>query len=147
MVFLMQKPADCEQILEIKDKTSVTIIKEFMPDGVKLQFNSVGETKGRYQAQHTETVDIVQKMDGTNEWESRSIDVTREGDMVMISGKGMGRMDGFQGEYTFMTQSTKLAWLNGTKAYAEGMSDMRSNTATIKVYAVKEEMAKATVPM
>jgi hypothetical protein len=143
----MQKPADCEQILEIKDRTSVTIIKEFMQDGAKLQFNSVGETKGRYQAQHTETVDIVQKMDGTNEWESRAIDVTHEGDMVMISGKGMGRMDGFQGEYMFMTQSPNLAWLNGTKAYVEGMSDMRNNTATIKVYAVKEEMAKASAPM
>ncbi len=143
----MQKPADCEQILEIKDKTAVTIIKEFMNDGVKIQFNSVGESKGRYQAQHTETVDIVQKMDGTNEWESRAIDVTHDGDIIMISGKGMGKMDTFQGEYTFMTQSPKLAWLNSSKAYAEGMTDMRSNQATIKVYAVREEMSQAAAPM
>ncbi len=143
----MQKPADCEQILEIKDKTSVTIIKEFLQDGMKIQFNSVGESKGRYQAQHTETVDIIQKMDGTNEWESRAIDVTREGDIIMISGKGTGKMDTFQGEYTFMTQSPRMAWLNSSKAYAEGMTEMRSNQATIKVYAVREEMAEAAAPM
>ncbi len=144
---LMQKPEDCELILEIKDKNSVTIIKEFTNDGAKLQFNSVGETKGRYQAQHTETVDIIQKIDGTNDWESRAIDVTRDGDTIMISGNGTGRMETFQGEYKFMTTSKNLAWLNSSKAYAEGSSDMRSGVATIKVYAVKEEAAKAAAPM
>ncbi len=142
----MQKPEDCEQILEIKDTTSVTIIKEFLKDGIKIQFNSLGETKGRYSASHTETVDIVQKMDGTNEWESRAIDSTKEGDLILISGKGVGRMNTFQGEYTFMTQSPKLAWLNNTKTYAEGIADMVSNVATIKVYAVKQ-MAEAPTPM
>jgi hypothetical protein len=118
-----------------------------MQDGVKIQFNSIGESKGRYQAQHTETVDILRKMDGTNEWESRVIDVTREGDTIMISGKGVGKMDTFQGEYTFMTQSPKLAWLNSSKPYAEGMTDMRSNQATIKIYAVREEMTHPAAPM
>jgi hypothetical protein len=133
---------NCELILEISDKTSVTIIKEFLKDGVKIQFNSVGETKGKYSAAHTETVDILQKMDGTNEWESRAIDATKEGDMIMISGKGVGTMAGFQGEYTFMTMSKKLAWLNTTKAYVEGTSDMQKNEANIKVYAIKQ-IAKA----
>ena len=134
----MQKPENCEQILEIKDKTSVTIIKEFTREGAKIQFNSVGEVKGSYSGTHTETVDILQKSDGTNEWESRAIDVTREGDIIMVSGKGIGRMETFQGEYMFMTNSKKLSWLNNTKAYAEGTSDMRMGEATIKVYAVKE---------
>ena len=87
---------------------------------------------------HTETVDIIQRMDGTNEWESRAIDTTHEGDIIMISGKGTGKMETFQGEYKFMTNSKKLSWLNSSKAYAEGMSDMRSGEATIKVYAVRE---------
>jgi hypothetical protein len=143
----MQKPEDCELILEIKDKANVTIIKEFMKDGVKIQFNSMGQTDGRYSAMHTETVDIIQRMDGTNDWESRAIDSTRDGDIIMISGKGTGKMDTFQGEYTFMTNSKKLAWLNNTKGYAEGMSDMVNNQATIKVYAVREEMAEAAAPM
>jgi hypothetical protein len=142
----MQKPVDCEQILEIKDKTSVTIIQEFMKDGVKMQYNSLGQTKGRYNANHTETVDIVQKMDGTNEWESRSIDVTQNGETILISGKGVGRMNTFQGEYTFMTQTKELAWLNNTTAYAEGSVDMVSNVANIKVYAVKPT-AQVAAPM
>jgi len=123
-----------EKILEIKDKNAVTIIKEFTPDGSKIQFNSTGEVKGKYSGMHTETVDILQKMDGTSEWESRAIDTTREGDIIMISGKGTGKMDKFEGEYTFMTGSKKLAWLNSTKARAEGTADMRGGGATIQVY-------------
>ena len=140
----MQKPADCELMLEIQDKAIVTIIKEFTNEGAKIQFNSVGQVKGRYNAMHTETVDILQKMDGTNEWESRAIDTTSEGDIIMISGKGMGRMETFQGEYMFMTNSKNLSWLNSSKAYAEGTSDMRNGGASIKVYAVKEMAEKPT---
>ncbi len=35
----------CEQFLEITDKTVVTIIKEFMKDEVKTQFNSTGDKR------------------------------------------------------------------------------------------------------
>jgi hypothetical protein len=49
----MERPADCEKILEIKDKNAVTIIKEVLPDGLKIQFNSAGETSGKYSAMHT----------------------------------------------------------------------------------------------
>ena len=137
---------NCEQILEIKDKTVVTIIKEFTKDGAKIQFNSVGETKGKYSARHIETVDVLQKMDGTSEWESRAMDVTSDGDVIMLSGKGVGNMASFQGELSLMTMSKKLAWLNSTKAWVEGASDMKSNEATMKVYAVKQ-MAEAPTPM
>ena len=137
---------NCEQILEIKDKNAVTIIKEVLKDGLKIQFNSMGETSGKYSAIHTETVDILQRMDGTNEWESRAIDNTREGDMVIITGKGIGRGPNFQGEYTFMTLSKNLAWLNGMKTYIEGASDMTGMGANIKVYSMKK-MAEAPTPM
>jgi hypothetical protein len=60
---------NCEEILEIRDKTSVVIIKEVMKDSLKSQFNSVGKTSGKYSAAHTETVYILQRMDGTNEFE------------------------------------------------------------------------------
>jgi len=138
--------ASCEQILEIRDKTSVTIIKEVLKDGLKIQFNSVGETSGKYLATHTETVDILQRMDGTNEWESRAVDNTREGDLIVITGKGSGEGPTFQGEYTFMTGSKKLAWLNSTKAWAEGLTNMQTMSATIKVYAIKE-IAEAKAAM
>ena len=73
-----------------------------------------------------ETVDVKMKMDGTNEWESRSIEMTKEGDVVMISGKGTGKQDKamegtFSGEITYMTNSPRLSWLNNTKGWVEGM--------------------------
>ncbi len=137
---------NCEQILEIRDKTVVTIIKEFMKDGVKTQFNSTGDTKGKYNARHTETLDLLQRIDGSSEWESRAVDVTTDGDTIMLSGKGVGRMNSFQGELSFMTMSKKLAWLNSTKAWVEGTADMSGNEATMKIYAVKQ-MEKASTPM
>ena len=140
---MMQKPADCEQILEIKDKTQVTIIQAVLPDGLKIQFNSAGTTSGRYKAQHTETVDIIQHMDGTNEWESRAVDNIQPGEMVVITGKGVGQAGTFQGEYHFMTGSKNLAWLNNTTGYVEGAVDMTNMEAVMKVFAVKEVMAAA----
>ncbi len=137
---------NCEQIFEIKDKAVVTIIKEITKDGLKIQYNSMGQVTGKYNAMHIETVDIVQKMDGTNTWESRAVDTTKEGEIVVVSGKGIGKMTSFQGEYNYMTNSPKLAWLNSTKAFAEGTNDMTSGSAEIKVYAVKE-MAKASAVM
>jgi len=147
------KKENCEQILEIRHKTSVTIIKEFVKDGVKIQFNSAGEVTGRYSARHTETVDILQKMDGTNEWEVKAMEMTKEGDVIMITGKGTGKqekaMEGsFKGEVMFMTNSPKLTWLNNTKAWVEGMTDLKNNEATIKVYAEKTAaMPTAAAPM
>ncbi len=144
-VFMMEKPENCEMILEIKEKTSVTIIKEFTENGAKIQFNSVGESKGLYEAKHTETVDLLLKMDGSSEWESRAIDVTKEGEVIMLSAKGMGRGNIFQGELSFMTGSKELSWLNNSKSYIEGSSDPQGIEASMKVYAVK--MAEAVAPM
>ncbi len=64
----------------------------------------------------------------------------------MVFGKGTGKMERFQGEYTYMTNSKSLGWLNSTKAWAEGTSNMRSNEANIKVYALKP-IVEAPMPM
>jgi len=128
-----------EMIGEIKEKTSVAIIKEFVADGAIIQYNSVGEFKGKYHASHIETVDVKLKMDGTNEWDVRAMEMTKEGDVVMITGKGIGKqenaMEGsFKGEVTYMTNSPRLGWLNNTKAWVEGMTDLKNNEATMKIY-------------
>lgn len=133
---LMNKE-NCEEIVEINEKMVVTIIKEFTKDGAKMQVNSVGETKGKFNAAHTETIDVFQKMDGTNTWEGRVMDVTMDGDVIMMSGKGTGKGNSFQGECTLMTMSKKLAWLNSTKGWVEGTADQRNGKATLKVYSVK----------
>ena len=41
----------------------------------------------------------------------------------------------FKGEVTYMTNSPRLSWLNNTKAKVEGITDMKNNEATIKIWA------------
>jgi len=135
-------------LAEIKEKTTTVIIKEFSPDGAMIQYNSSGEAKGEhYHASHMETTDVKMKMDGTNEWESRSMEMTKEGDVVMISGRGTGRANNFSGEFTYMTNSPRLSWLNNTKGHVEGTTDMKNNEATIKVWAEKQEEATGAAMM
>ena len=64
MVFLMEKQ---DMLAEIKEKVNAIIIKEFSKDGAMMQYNSMGEVKGRYHGSHIETVDVMLKMDSTNE--------------------------------------------------------------------------------
>jgi len=149
MVFLMEKK---EMMGEIKEKTQSTIIKEFSADVAMIQYNSMGEFKGKYHATHMETVDAKIKMDGTNEWEVRAMEMTKEGDVIMIWGKGTGKqekaMEGsFKGEVTFMTNSPRLSWLNNTKGWVEGMT--KNDEAMIKVWQEMKatETASAAAPM
>ena len=145
----MEKMENRELLVEIQEKTTAVIIKEFLQDGAKMQYNSMGEVKGKYSGSHIETVDVLVKTDGTNEWDVRAMENTREGDVIMIMGKGTGRQDSptkgsFKGEVSFMTMSKGLAWLNSTKGWVEGITDLRNNEATLKVYYVKEP---ATIAM
>ena len=131
-----------EMLGEIKEKTQATIIKEFAADGAMVQYNSMGEFKGKYHATHFETADVKLKMDGTNEWQVRAMEITKEGDVVMITGSGTGKQDrpmegSFKGEVTYMTNSPRLSWLNNTKGMIEGINDQRNNEATIKVWPEK----------
>jgi hypothetical protein len=50
----------------------------------------------------------------------------------------------FEGEVTYMTNSSRLSWLNNKKGWVEGMMDQKNGEATMKVYAEKPE-ATATV--
>jgi len=147
MVFLMEKK---EMLAEIKEKVNAIIIKEFSKDGAMMQYNSMGEVKGRYHGSHIETVDVMLKMDGTNEWEVRAMETTKEGDVVMISGKGSGKQEtamtgSFKGEVTYMTNSPRLSWLNNTKGWVEGIMDQRNNEATMKIYQEKPMATEAVV--
>jgi len=136
-----------EMLVEIKEKTNAVIIKEFSQDGAMIQYNSSGEAKGKYHANHVETTDVKMKMDGTNEWESRAMEMTKEGDVIMIWGKGTGQQNNFMGEVTYMTNSPRLSWLNNTKAKVEGMTDLKNNEATIKVWADKQASVAAASMM
>ena len=109
-----------ELIVELKSKNTTTTIKDITPVGVRLEFNSEGEVKGSFNAAHMETVSVLAKSDGTNEWEAKIIEMTKDGDMVIAMSKGTGRQESptvgrFEGDVTFQTSSKKLAWLNTTK--------------------------------
>jgi hypothetical protein len=131
-----------ELLYEIQGKTLSRTVKEITPHGVKLQMNDEGSSTGKLSAAQINTVDVFMKTDGSQDWESKALLNTRDGDMVVVSGRGTGRMANpttgtWQGELAFMTQSPKLAYLNNTKGWIEGSGDMAKGTYQGKVYAKK----------
>jgi hypothetical protein len=128
-----------DMIAEIKLRTNAVVIKEFNPEGALVQYNSTGEVKGKYHATHLETTDVKMKMDGSSEWESRALEMTKEGDVIMISGKGTGMQNNFTGEVAYMTNSPRLSWLNDTIGRLEGFTDMKNNEATLRIWPQKKQ--------
>ena len=129
-----------EVVVELKAKETTTTIKGITPAGIRLEVNLKGEVNGKFNAAHLETLGVLQKPDGTREWEAKAIEVTREGDSVIVVMKGSARQDSrmvvrFEGEVTFQTASKKLAWLNTTKGWIEGTNDMSTGEVAGKVYA------------
>jgi hypothetical protein len=133
-----------EFLVELSEKTTSVTIQEFTPDGVRISYNLQGTVKGRYDANHLETVDVLFKPDGTYEFVSRGLDQTDAGDVVILSGKGTGRQVSptsiqAEGEATAMTQSSKLAFLNGAKVRFEGTYNVPTGEFTAKVFTLKPD--------
>jgi hypothetical protein len=128
-----------ELLLDLKSKTTTVTVKEFSPTGVRFEVNYIGDVTGKYNARRTETVNVIMKPDGTIDYETRKVDFTSDGDVVLINGKGSGRMEsptklGWEGEDSFKTASKKLAWLNSTKARTVGTQDIITQEALVKFY-------------
>jgi regulator of RNase E activity RraA len=137
-----QKEEERELIGEVRGKTVTRTIKELSPMGVRLESNDEGQFTGKYTAAHIETVSIFLKTDGTSEWETKAIETTNEGDVVVINGRGTGRNTSpteisFDGEVVYMTQSPKLSWLNTTKGWVEGAANNATGEFHGRVFAVK----------
>lgn len=131
-----------ELLLEVQGKIGGRTVMEITPHGVRVQLNVEAQATGKYNAGIINTINQFLKTDGTSEWESKAIHTTREGDFIVASGRGTGRMAGpgmniSQGEVAFMTQSPKLSWLNNTKGWVEATADMAAGTVQAKVYAKK----------
>ena len=129
-----------ELLSEVNGKTTTLTIKEFAPAGVKIQSNQEIEVKGRYSATRAATTDALLKADGTGEWETRAIDLTGEGEMIMVTAKGTMRQESpgivrWEGDVSYKTPSQKLAWLNSTRARTEGTTKMVTGEMTGKTYA------------
>jgi hypothetical protein len=131
-----------EQVLETESKTQGTTILDISQDGIKMQINSAGESKGKYHSNDLGTTTIWMKTDGTSEWESKAIQMTHDGEMVASWGKGSAKTlsptkQAWTGEMHYMTQSPKLAWMNTATFWVEGVADNSKGGASAKVYQTK----------
>jgi hypothetical protein len=118
-----------ELLGEIRAKIVSQTIKEFTPLGAKLEVNGeVGMIGPQLNAKLLETINVFQKMDGLMEWEDKAIFMTVEGDTLVASARGKGKVTGpttFWGEAigVLITQSPKLESLNRKKFTTEVTGD------------------------
>jgi hypothetical protein len=133
-----------ELLLELKSKNTARSIKDFSPEGIRLESNLEGEAKGVYNATFYATITMLVKPDGTIDYEVRQIHTTSDGDTVLVyynlvyyKGKSIiesATQNKFVGETTFQTSSKKLAWLNGMKARHEGEYNPVAGENDFRVY-------------
>ena len=128
-----------ELIGEVRGNMTNTTIKDISPAGIRLEINDRGQVTGKYNAGHMETVSVFQRPDGTNQWETKGVQITPEGDFIVVQGWGTGKNTGpttsqWEGELHFMTQSSRLSWLNGKKGWVEGSGDQVKGDFHGKVY-------------
>jgi hypothetical protein len=134
-----------EPIAEIKEKIDATIVKEFNQNGAMLQYNSSGDVKGRYHGIHMETSDVTFKTDGTMDWQVRAIEATKEGDNIMITGNGTGMMEAdghkgtLKGQIVYMSNSSRLPWINNLHADVDGEFDLKDKDISLKIYVAMQQ--------
>ncbi len=128
-----------ELLFEYRAKTTTVTLKEFTPEGIRADYNFEGDVTGRFNARNTATVHGLTKPDGTFEFEGRSVNMTRDGDVILVTFKGHGRnetppMGGFESEDSYQTGSSKLSWLNTTKTHSEGTYNFATGESMTKAY-------------
>ena len=131
--------ANEELLLELKSKNTTRSIKDFSPEGIRLESNLEGDAKGVYNATFYATITMLVKPDRTIDYEVRQIHTTSDGDTVLVYYKGSSIIESpthnkFVGETTFQTSSKELAWLNGMKARHEGEYNPVAGENDFRVY-------------
>lgn len=131
-----------ELIFEGKENTSSVNIKEFSPQGAKLDITLAGKISGKVTGLIMTTHNMLMKPDGTGEADLRSI-IFSSGEPIFVWGKATGKIidpapiEKIEENLTFQTHSQRLAYLNTTKGWAEGFYNIATGEYTFKVYAVK----------
>ncbi|MDG6996971.1 MAG: hypothetical protein JRN52_13710 [Nitrososphaerota archaeon] len=126
---------------ELRTKITSSTMKEATPFGSIVEHNLVGEATGVFSARHTETITVFFKHDRAYEWDTKFSQTTNEGDFIVGTGHGTGKMTGpnsheDEGEVLFMTQSPRLSWLNNKKARIESTGDMKTGETYEKIFAL-----------
>ncbi len=131
-----------ELLFEARERTTTATVKEFTPMGVRIAYNFQGQVKGKYDATRIETVEALLRPDGSGEFEGRIVDLTSDGETVMIPLKGSSKLVNsttmqVQGTESFLTGSRRLNWLNSTQGRFEGTFNPESGEVVIKAFARK----------
>src|SRR5260370_25873659 len=117
--------ANEELLLELKSKNTTRSVKDFSPEGIRLESNLEGEAKGVYNATFYATITMLVKPDRTIDYEVRQIHTTSDGDAILEYYKGKSIIESpthnkVVGETTFQTASKKLLRMNGIKNRHKG---------------------------
>ncbi len=129
-----------ELVGELTTKATSVTIKEMGPGGIRVSQNSQGRIQGLYDASHLDTMEGVLKPDGSMELEFQAMQMTTEGDLILVRGRGTTKMvspttSRIEGTGTFQTASKKFGWLNAAKGRLEGTVNPATSEAKVKVFA------------
>jgi hypothetical protein len=106
---------------------------------VKTEINDEGTITGKYAGSQLATIDNTANQDGTSIWSGKFMQTTNKGEMILTTGSGTGEHPNskgivkIRGEGEMLTQSPRLANLNGAKWTCEGESDIKKGRTVIYV--------------
>ena len=133
---------DKELLFEGKENTTSVNIKEFSPEGAKLDIMVVGKVSGKVIGQIMTTHNALMKPDNTGTADVRSI-IFSNGEPIFVWGKATSKMvdptpiEKIEENLTFQTPSKRLAYLNTTKGLSEALYNLGTGEYSFKVYAIK----------
>ncbi len=131
-----------ELLFEGKENTMAINLKEFTPEGAKLDIMVSGKVSGKVTGQIMTTHNALMKTDGTGSADVRSM-IFSNGEGIMVMGKATGKMvdptpiQKIEENLTFMTMSKQFEYLNSTKGWADATYNLATGEYSFKVYAVK----------
>jgi hypothetical protein len=131
-----------ELLFEGKENASSINVREFGPQGARLDVNLSGKVSGKVDGLIISTHNSLVKGDGTAEADMRSL-IFSHGEPVFMLGMATGKIvdpapiSQVQIDVTFRTPSQRLSFLNTTKGWVEGLNNLSTGEFTFKVYAVK----------
>ena len=131
-----------ELLFEGKQNATSINIKEFGPDGAKIDLTLAGKINGKVKGVIMSTHNVLLKADGTSIVDLRSL-IYSNGEPIMVMGNANGKivnpapMRDLEENLTFQTPSQRLAYLNSTKGWSKGNFNPETGEYTFKVYAVK----------
>ncbi len=131
-----------ELLFEGKENTSSINVREFSPQGARLDVTAAGKVSGKVTGLILTTHNALIKPDGTGEADLRYI-IFSNGEPVFVWGKATGKVVDptpiyrIEENLTFQTPSQRLAYLNTTKGWLEGLFNFGTGEYNFKVYAVK----------